>query len=428
MSTKRYTVTLYISPPGALMEYKDSKGQIVRDTSSVGHVFYAISDDGGKVQSGYGFSPKISSPIYPGHVVADEQKIYQEFSYKRTIEINKEQYEKLKTFGEASLDKENHAKKISNLTNGKFSTSIYNAGSNSCVDYVFHALRYSGVYNHKVKIPEYRGNGSILGMGKSTLVEDDGRVNVLNNAKIFNQIPIVPEYQKSTLNRIEDKTKDARQKAPWYLKVENEKTPNENIDQTIFTLVEPGFLNKTNNLIARLQSGDKQALTDFVSNPEVQEAYKQSVVQAEFLDRQDLNSGQILPNLFDRLALNDMPKSFKNLCRECREHLENYYQEKGIRYNEVSLDNTVMALAGNGYKERMQGVTMLSFQDGNINIVDDSVSGFRMASVNARTAALTDKQDSFEQVRQAEQIFEQQERQREMERLAERHSRGITMS
>ena len=44
---KRYTLTLYIAPPNGTKEHKDNSGNIVKDNSQAGHIFYAISDGGG---------------------------------------------------------------------------------------------------------------------------------------------------------------------------------------------------------------------------------------------------------------------------------------------------------------------------------------------------------------------------------------------
>ena len=66
MSEKRYTLTLYIAPPGGIIKHKDNKGNVIKtETSSVGHVYYAISEDGGIHKKGYGFfSYGIFSNIY----------------------------------------------------------------------------------------------------------------------------------------------------------------------------------------------------------------------------------------------------------------------------------------------------------------------------------------------------------------------------
>lgn len=60
MSEKRYTLTLYIAPLNGAMEHKDNNGNIVKDNSQVGHIFYAISDGGDVPKRGYGFSPVFS--------------------------------------------------------------------------------------------------------------------------------------------------------------------------------------------------------------------------------------------------------------------------------------------------------------------------------------------------------------------------------
>ena len=211
MSEKKYTVSLYIAPPGAIMIDQKTGEQ---KKSSVGHVYYAISEDGGLKKQGYGFSPKVSSPIWAGQVVENEHKSYQNPVYVRTLEISKEQYDKLKAFGEAS--KEGN---ISKLTNGKFSTSMYYASHNSCVDYVFHALRYSGIYDHQTLKPGSEINQ--YGERIYELVSDDGHINVVNNAAIFNKIP---NQMNSKLNQIDDITPQEREKIPFYFKVENEST------------------------------------------------------------------------------------------------------------------------------------------------------------------------------------------------------------
>lgn len=437
MSEKRYTLTLYIAPQGAEMRYKDEKGNEVSRESSVGHVLYSISDDGGKTKKGYGFSPIRSSPIWKGHVVSDEQKIYQNFAYKRTIEISKDQYDKLKIFGESSLG-QNHGSRIVQLTEGKFNTNIYRAGDNSCVDYVFHALRYSGVYDHKAmqirasnKINEY---GEVI--YESVLVQDDGRVNVLNNAKIFDNIPVSQQfnYKNNDLfnfkdNQYHNTVSEELKKAPWYLRVENE---NEQLQeggfQTVMQTGDSNLLEQTNNLIAQLQSGNKQALAEFTALSGVQEAASTLRTEAQELLRQNPQlAEEVLPNRFFRPEFEDMPLQVQKLYAESKRNLQEYYQEKGIRYDEDALDNTAMALAAEGYRYRMRSVTMMSFKDGQINIGDDTAPDFRMASVNEKEAGLTAGHESMTQARKTEQEFALQAQQREMEGIMENRSRGISM-
>lgn len=419
------------------MEYKDEKGNMVSSNSSVGHVFYSISDNGGVTKKGYGFSPIISSPVWKGHAVSDEQNIYQQFAYKRTFEISKEQYEKLKNFGESSLDKD-HRLKVARLTEGKFSTNTYRAGDNSCVDYVFHALRYSGIYDHKAmkvrasnKINEY---GEVV--YESMLVQDDGRINVLNNARIFDNIPVSSQfkYKNNNLFNLKDNQyhntiQEELKKAPWYLRVENENN-HLRIDnfQTVRSADNFDLLAQTNNLIVQLQAGNKEVLAAFTAQPEIQAAVEASWAETQMLLRQNPHLADGLPpNRFERPEWSDMPPQVQKLYAEGKEKLQEYYQEHGIRYGEEALDNTAMALAAEGYRNRMRSITMVSLKDGQVNIGDDTAPDFRMASVNVKEAGLTPSHKSMVQAQQTEQDFALQAQQREMERMAENRSRGMSM-
>lgn len=182
----------------------DPKSHKKLEPSGPGHIYYAISD--GHKRQGYGFSPK-SGINMTGNVVENEYKIYANPAYIRTLEISKEQYEKLKEFGEASKN----PAKIRELTNGKFNSALYEPLTNSCVDYTFHALRYSGVYNHK----------------------GDGKINVLKNAETFNKIP-----GKTTF--LYDKSKEAEKEAPLMYRVGEEK--NLRNDTTIISTQNQNFI------------------------------------------------------------------------------------------------------------------------------------------------------------------------------------------
>lgn len=85
----RYTLTIYVAAPGT-PTLKDGG----KDTSTVGHVYYSISDGNSKM--GWGFAPTISSPIWKGKVVDNEFNIYQNPVLERTMEITKKQYDALK--------------------------------------------------------------------------------------------------------------------------------------------------------------------------------------------------------------------------------------------------------------------------------------------------------------------------------------------
>ena len=296
MSEKRYTLTLYIAPPNGATEHKDSNGNIVKDNSQAGHIFYAISDDGGVHKKGYGFSPVVPEMIGKGHAVANEQNIYKELAYKRTIEITEEQYNKLKAFGEASL-KENHAKTLSELTKGKFSTETYNFINNSCIDYVFHALRYSGVYDHKVLgvCNKLETNGFQEIATELCYKQGDGYLNVLNNAEIFDSIPIASQFSKNSDiynikdNQYHNSVAEWRERTPFYYKVDNnqQEMPHEKRIDIAGNNTEPDLLSSTRDLIAHLQSGDKNALSNFTSRADIQELHQSALADVKALSQRN---------------------------------------------------------------------------------------------------------------------------------------------
>ena len=188
------------------------------------------------------------------------------------------------------------------------------------------------------------------------------------------------------------------------------------------------FLSATNDLIARLKSGDQTALSDFMGRDDVRQMQRESAITARsFLDRHPGYGEEMLPNRFQRLGMEDMSERFRNLYQDSREQLAGYYREQGIRYREEALDNTAAALAAAGCRNRMQCVSMISVVDGEVNIGDKSFPDFRMASVNARDASLTGMQESMAAAQQTEREFEEQARQREMERMVQSHSRGMSM-
>ena len=188
------------------------------------------------------------------------------------------------------------------------------------------------------------------------------------------------------------------------------------------------FLSATNDLIARLKSGDQTALSDFMGRDDVRQIQRESAMTAQaFLSRNPGFGEEMLPNRFQRLGMEDMSERFRNLYKDSREQLAGYYQEQGIRYREEALDNTAAALAAAGCRSRMKCVSMISVADGQVNIGDESFPDFRTASVNARNASLTGMQESMESAQRTEREFEEQARQREMERMVQSHSRGMSI-
>ena len=165
----RYTLTIYVAAPGT-PTLKDGE----KDTSTVGHVYYSISDGNSKM--GWGFAPTISSPIWKGKVVDNEFNIYQNPVHERTMEITKQQYDALKDFG---LHPDKHG----------FNSSVYNAFSNSCVDFLYTALKEGNIYHKQVYGNDITG-----------LVDHEGAIRVPRNIEELKNIP--SPIPHSPLNKI----------------------------------------------------------------------------------------------------------------------------------------------------------------------------------------------------------------------------------
>ena len=132
----KYRVTIYVAAPGTPLH---SGG-----TSAAGHVYYSISE--GQRSEGYGFAPAIHGQSSgPGQVYYDDVTDYKDPRYSRTMEISKEQYDKLQEFGR---DPAKH----------KFDME-YGGAANSCIDFTWGALNHAGLHRHTLfgKDKDYEG-------------------------------------------------------------------------------------------------------------------------------------------------------------------------------------------------------------------------------------------------------------------------------
>ena len=131
--SNRYTVTIYAAAPGtplrgdlALDETDTSK----MERSVQGHVFYR-TDDGNNPRS-YGFGPIAHGAVNgPGERARDDYDQYVKPFYARTMEISKDQFDKLNEFGEDA------AAYGFDMT--------YKDFRNNCVDYTWAALNHAGI-------------------------------------------------------------------------------------------------------------------------------------------------------------------------------------------------------------------------------------------------------------------------------------------
>ena len=124
----QYVLTVYVAAPGTpLTNPEDTPGQ----TSAAGHMYYGIKHGAEKLS--FGFAPRDHGVSKgPGKITDFEVNNYKDPRYQRTIEITKEQYEKLKDFGPDPQ---------------KFGFNLFYKGmSNSCIDFTWAALSHAGIY------------------------------------------------------------------------------------------------------------------------------------------------------------------------------------------------------------------------------------------------------------------------------------------
>ncbi|WP_313347930.1 XVIPCD domain-containing protein [Stenotrophomonas sp.] len=118
-----YTLTVYVAAPGTPL--------VPGGTSAAGHMYLAVKHDG--LTQSFGFAPaKHGASSGPGAVTNDDVSDYVKPYYARTMEITKDQYEKILAYGG---DAAKHGFDME-----------YNGLSNSCIDFTWSALNYAGLH------------------------------------------------------------------------------------------------------------------------------------------------------------------------------------------------------------------------------------------------------------------------------------------
>ncbi|QNR97719.1 hypothetical protein ICJ04_02015 [Stenotrophomonas sp. 169] len=123
----KYTLSVYVAAPGTPL--------LDGGTSAAGHVYYDIAHESDR--KSFGFAPIKHGVIAgPGKIYDTDAEQYQKPFYKRTMEISREQYDKLNEFGSSP---DSHG----------FSMQ-YNGASNSCIDFTWGALNHAGLHRTNV--------------------------------------------------------------------------------------------------------------------------------------------------------------------------------------------------------------------------------------------------------------------------------------
>ena len=160
-----FTLTVYVAAPGTPIRQQDG----ALNPSLPGHAYYSISD--GRLDQGFGFSPiEHGKARGPGQVVRNEFQMYLEPLYARTMEISRDQYEKLLEYGTRG-------------TRGDPSLFDlrYNGATNSCVDFVWKGLEHAGIHRSpSLPLPGKLGYGDPKGY--------DGELKPTRNIEEFERL------------------------------------------------------------------------------------------------------------------------------------------------------------------------------------------------------------------------------------------------
>lgn len=123
----RYTVSIYVAAPGTPL--------LSGGTSAAGHVYYDVSH--GSERTSFGFAPMDHGVTRgPGKVYLSDADEYQKPFYKRTMEITREQFDKLREFGS---DPKMHGFNMN-----------YDGATNSCIDFTWGALNHAGLHRRNM--------------------------------------------------------------------------------------------------------------------------------------------------------------------------------------------------------------------------------------------------------------------------------------
>lgn len=143
-----YTVTIYVAAPGTPLA---SGG-----TSAAGHMYLSV-EHGGEVQS-FGFAPREhGASSGRGAVTGLDVDNYKNPFYARTMEISKDQYEKIAAYG---LNSEKHG-----------FNQEYNGLSNSCIDFTWGALNHAGLHRQAKSQQDTTFEGALKPLSNKSEIE-----------------------------------------------------------------------------------------------------------------------------------------------------------------------------------------------------------------------------------------------------------------
>ncbi|CDG96162.1 conserved hypothetical protein [Xenorhabdus bovienii str. puntauvense] len=187
---KRYIVTIYAAYPGTPLNDDFGKPKFDKDervTSAAGHMWYEISDR--KSINPYGFVPKTTGMTGPGAVTEYDTKHYEKPRYSRTLEITKEQYNKLKEYGDLAIAEKNPDFDL-----------YYKGHSNSCIDFTWKVLRSAGLKSNFLSSEHSIALNPATALNRMEKINGDfeGKLKVAKNIPHIESIPA--PFPNSELN------------------------------------------------------------------------------------------------------------------------------------------------------------------------------------------------------------------------------------
>ena len=122
------------------------------------------------------------------------------------------------------------------------------------------------------------------------------------------------------------------------------------------------------------------------------------------------------------LKLEAIPRHAQNIYQQSKQIFTEFCNKKDIGYDERSLDNIAMALAAEGYANKMRGASLINIKENGQILIGDKAPELRTASVDMQKAAVTPIEESLIKVQVTAQQFELETQQRQLSQV---QARGI---
>lgn len=123
------------------------------------------------------------------------------------------------------------------------------------------------------------------------------------------------------------------------------------------------------------------------------------------------------------LNLEAIPQNAQNIYQQSKKIFTEFCNKKDIIYDERSLDNIAMALAAEGYANKMRGASLINIKENRHILIGDKAPELRTASVDMQKAAVTPIEESIIKVQATTQQFELETQQKQLTQ-----ARGLSIS